>query len=131
MVSRFKRVFSVISRLLKRNGALLIFEMHPFAYFFENGFDSENPRFGALTPYFDKGPYHYENGLDYIGGEQYQSKNGYWFMHALSDIFSAVLRSGLAIEAFAEYNLEMANNAATKLMDKFPLSYMLTGRRVK
>ncbi len=123
--------FSVIGRVLKQNGTLLIFEMHPFAYFFENGFDFENPRLETLTPYFDKGPYHYESGLDYVGGEKYESKNGYWFMHTLSEIINAVIRSGLAIQAFEEFNLEMANNEATKLMDKFPLSYMLTGRRAK
>ena len=121
--------FSVISRVLKQNGTLLIFEMHPFAYFFENGFDPARPNLGALTPYFDKGPYHYESGLDYVGGEQYGSKEGYWFMHTLSDIVNAILHSGIAIQSFEEYNLEMANNADVKLMEKFPLSYMLTGRR--
>ncbi len=121
--------FSVIRRVLKQNGTLLVFEMHPFAYFFENGFESERPDFETLTPYFEKGPYHYENGLDYIGGERYETKDGYWFMHTLSDILNAMLRNGIALQSFEEYNLEMANNAATKLMDKFPLSYILTGGR--
>ncbi len=30
--------FSVISRLLKKDGKIIIFEIHPFKYFFENGF---------------------------------------------------------------------------------------------
>ena len=121
--------FSLISRVLKQNGTLLIFEMHPFAYFFENGFDPAHPDFDTLTPYFHKGPYHYENGLDYIGGERYKSKEGYWFMHPLSDIINSILRNGIEIQSFDEYNLEMANNADIKLMEKFPLSYILTGRR--
>jgi len=60
--------FSVVSRLLKKDGKILIFEIHPFAYFFENGFDLEQENFDDLTPYFNKGPYSYKDGLDYIGG---------------------------------------------------------------
>ncbi len=122
--------FYVISRVLKQNGTLLIFEMHPFAYFFENGFDPARADFETLTPYFQKGPYHYENGLDYIGGVRYEAKEGYWFMHTLSDIINAILHSGITIQSFEEYNLGMANNTAVKYMEKFPLSYILTGRKL-
>ena len=121
--------FSVVSRLLKKDGKILIFEMHPFAYFFENGFDSENPSFDKLTPYFEKGPYSYGAGLDYIGGVQYQAKECYWFMHKLSDIINAILKNGIAICEFEEYNLEMANNATTEIFDRFPLSYILLGEK--
>lgn len=37
--------FAVISRLLKKGGQLLIFEMHPIAYLFEVDFDAKKPRF--------------------------------------------------------------------------------------
>lgn len=121
--------FSVASRLLNKNGIILIFEMHPFAYFFENGFSPENPSFDALTPYFEKGPYNYKKGLDYVGDVQYKAKECYWFMHKLSDILSAVIQNGIVIQDFEEYNLEMANNSTTKIFDKFPLSYILTGKK--
>ena len=103
--------------------------MHPFAYYFENGFDTENPCIDALTPYFEKGPYNYQDGLDYVGGVRYEAKSCYWFMHKLSDILNAVIRNGIALREFEEYNLEMANNAAAQIFDKFPLSYILTGRK--
>lgn len=121
--------FSVISRLLKENGKILIFEMHPFAYFFENGFDHKKQNFDEMTSYFDKGPYNYKDGLDYVGEVKYESKKCYWFMHKISDILSAISRNKIEIQEFNEYNLEMANNNTLKFLDKFPLSYILIGKK--
>ncbi|MCL2687198.1 MAG: class I SAM-dependent methyltransferase [Methanobrevibacter sp.] len=121
--------FSVVERLLKKNGKLLIFEMHPFAYFFENGFDTEKQNFDDMTPYFNKGPYNYEDGLDYVGGVKYKSKECYWFMHKISDIITVLLKNNIKIGEFEEYNLEMANNDSIKFLDKFPLSYILVGKK--
>ncbi len=123
--------FSVVSRLLKKGGELLIFEMHPFAYFLENGFSFERQNWDQFPSYFEKGPYHYKDGLDYVGGVAYEAKECYWFMHKMSDIISAVFKSGIDIQTFEEYNLEMANNPSAKLMEKFPLSYLLTGQKKK
>ncbi len=122
--------FSVVSRLLKRGGRILIFEMHPFAYFFETGFTPDTPDFEQLTPYFKKGPYTYKDGLDYVGGVNYQGVQCSWFMHKMSDILNAIISNGMQIETFDEYNLEMANNPATRLFDKFPLSYILVAKKV-
>ena len=121
--------FSVVSRLLKENGEILIFEIHPFAYFFENDYSPENQNFDTMISYFNKGPYNYKNGLDYVGGIQYESKECYWFMHKMSDIINAVLQNGIGIYELNEYNLEMANNESIKLLDKFPLSYILIGKK--
>ena len=121
--------FSVVSRLLKKDGQILIFEMHPFAYFFENGFDFEKQNFDKLTSYFKKGPYNYADGMDYVGGVEYESKECFWFMHKMSDIISAMLQAGIEIQEFNEYNLEMANNANVKFLDRFPLSYILIGKK--
>ena len=121
--------FSVVSRLLKKGGKILIFEMHPFAYFFENGFDPEKENFDKMTPYFNKGPYSYEKGLDYIGLVEYESKKNYWFMHKISDILTAILQNDIEIQEFNEYNLEMANNESIKFLDNFPLSYILVGKK--
>ncbi len=123
--------FSVVGRLLKPGGKVLIFEMHPFAYFFETGFDAANPDFAALTPYFDKGPYNYKGGLDYVGGVEYEAAPCYWFMHKLSDILNAVTGNGMTVRSFDEYNLEMANNPQAQLLDKFPLSYILIAENYK
>jgi SAM-dependent methyltransferase len=121
--------FSVVIRLLKKDGKVLIFEMHPFAYFFENGFDPEKQNFDEMTSYFNKGPYNYENGLDYVGGVEYEAKKNYWFIHKTSDIISAILQNNIEIQEFNEYNLEMANNDSLKFLDNFPLSYILIGKK--
>jgi SAM-dependent methyltransferase len=121
--------FSVVSRLLKENGEILIFEMHPFAYFFENGYSPENQNFENMISYFDEGAHHYKTGLDYVGGVQYEPKECYWFMHKMSDIINAVLQNGIVIREFNEYNLEMANNDTIAHLDKFPLSYILIGKK--
>ena len=49
--------FSVVSRLLKKNGEILIFEMHPFAYFFENDYSPDNQNLDKMNSYFDTGPF--------------------------------------------------------------------------
>ncbi len=121
--------FSVVSRLLKENGEILIFEMHPFAYLFENGFEFEEHNFNDMTSYFEKGPYHYPDGLDYVGGTSYKAKECFWFMHKMSDVINAVLKSGMEITEFDEYNLEMANTLEGEMYDKLPLSYILIGRK--
>ena len=121
--------FSIVSRLLKQNGNVLVFEIHPFAYLFENGIDPEKRGFDPALSYFAQGPHGYEDGLDYVGGVQYEAKECFWFMHKMSDIIKAVLQNGIEIEGFEEYNLEMANNPELMTCGKFPLSYILTGKK--
>ncbi|MDR2039532.1 MAG: class I SAM-dependent methyltransferase [Bacteroidales bacterium] len=123
-----KKYFSIISRLLKQNGNLLIFEIHPFAYFFENGFNPEKQDLNSAVSYFEKGPYSYKDGMDYVGEVSYEAKECFWFMHKMSDILNAMLHNGIEINEFHEYNLEMASNQEAKY-DKFPLSYILTGKK--
>ena len=123
--------FSVVSRLLKDKGEILIFEMHPFAYFFENGHDAKDQSLENMTSYFDKGPYNYKDGIDYVGGVRYEAKECFWFLHKMSDIINAIIQSGIRIREFNEYNLEMANNDSIKHLDKFPLSYILIGEKRK
>ena len=127
--SDLNEYFSVVGRLLKQGGNVLIFEIHPFAYFFETGFDPEKQSLNDLPSYFEKGPSGYKDGLDYVGGVPYEAKECYWFMHTMSDIFTAVLNCGIEITAFDEYNLEMANTLTAEMYHKFPLSYILTGRK--
>lgn len=103
--------------------------MHPFAYFFENGFNPKNQNFNEMTSYFNKVPYNYEDGLDYVGGAKYKSKECFWFMHKLSDILNAILQNNIEIQEFDEYNLEMANNDSINFLDKFPLNYILIGKK--
>jgi len=109
--------FAVITRLLKNDGQILIFEIHPFAYIKD------------ASSYFDKGPYSYEEGLDYVGGVAYEAKECCWFMHRMSDILGALRRNRIEVLEFDEYGVEMANDPAFQGQDKLPLSYILTGKK--
>jgi SAM-dependent methyltransferase len=118
--------FKVISKLLKPAGKALIYEIHPFAYFFEPSNDSgEKPTLDNFLSYFENGPYSYKNGMDYVGQTNYQAKECCWYMHKFSDIVNALICNGLEIEKIDEYNMEMANNEGIKNMEKFPLSYIM------
>ncbi len=123
------KFFAVVSRLLKQDGNILIFGMHPFAYFFETGFSPEKLNFKDVISCFEKGPYHYKEGLDYVGGVSYESKECYWFMHRLSDVLMSILHSAIEMLEFDKYNSEMENNPETSTLEKFPPSYILTGKR--
>ncbi len=121
--------FNVLSRLLKKGGQILISEIHPFVYFFDNGFDFEKQNLDKLTSYFKKGPYNYATGIDYVGEEEYESDECFWFMHKISDIISAILQANIEIQEFDEYNLGNTDNKTLKLLDGFPRSYILIGKK--
>jgi len=108
----------------------LISEIHPFVYFFNNGFDFEKQNFDKLTSYFKKEPYNYATGIDYVGGVEYESDECFWFMHKISDIINAILQADIEIREFDEYNLGNAANETVKLLNGFPLSYIIIGRKI-
>ncbi len=121
--------FSVISRLLKKNGQIIIFEIHPFKYFFENGFQFEEQNFDKLTSYFETNANHYPKGLDYFGNVEYESSECFWFMHKMSDIIMAILHNGIEIEEFNEYKFDLDGTPNLQVDGKFPFSYLITGKK--
>jgi len=122
--------FSVVSRLLKKDGQIFISEIHPFFYIFDTGFDFKKQNFDDITSYFEKGPYNYASGIDYVGGVEYESSECFWFMHKISDIINAIINNGIEIQEFDEISLGNVDNEATKLFnDAFPRSYILIGKK--
>ena len=120
--------FKAVSKLLKKDGQILISEMHPFVYFFENGFDFKKQNFDKLTSYFNKAPYDYKTGLDYIGGTEYESIECFWFMHKISDIISSLIKNEIEIQSFDEYDIGNTSYETQELSGKFPLSYIIIGK---
>lgn len=121
--------FGVISRLLKKDGEILIFEIHPFKYFFENGFRFKEQNYDKLVSYFETKPNNYPTGLDYIGNVEYNSCECFWFMHKMSDIITAILHNGLEIQDFDEYQNDMDGTPDPTVSGKFPFSYLMTARK--
>jgi SAM-dependent methyltransferase len=124
--------FKIVAKLLKPNGKILIHEIHPFAYFFDTANDlGEDTTLDNFISYFEKGPYSYKNGLDYVGQIKYEAKECCWYMHKMSDIINAIICNGLEIEKIEEYNTEIANDERMKNIEKFPLSYMINCRKTR
>jgi 2-polyprenyl-3-methyl-5-hydroxy-6-metoxy-1,4-benzoquinol methylase len=121
--------FKAVSKLLKKDGQIFISEMHPFVYFFENDFDFKKQNFDKLPSYFSVEPYNYETGIDYIGGTEYESTECFWFMHKISDIITALIKNGIDIQSFDEYDIGNTSYETEELLGKFPLSYIIIGEK--
>jgi SAM-dependent methyltransferase len=117
--------FKIISKLLKPNGKVLIYEIHPFAYFFEPANDlGKEPTLDEFLSYFEKRPYSCKNGMDYVGEKIYEAKECCWYMHKISDITNTLFvprcngcepllspsRSGVRGNTGATVQLDRVNN---------------------
>jgi SAM-dependent methyltransferase len=126
--------FKIISKLLKQDGIILVYEMHPFAYFFQPSNDlNEVPTLDNFLSYFEKGLLSNKSGLDYIGGEKYEAKECFSYMHKFSDIINSIVNNCIGIEKIEEYNfgcgMELMNGVNEDIVKKFPLSYILIGKK--
>jgi len=125
--------FEKISSLLKKDGAVFIYEIHPFSEMIaEDGRDDSIDRLKIIEPYFKDEPYEDNDGLDYEGKEKYESKTMYWFVHAMSDIIMAMRKNEITIDFFKEYEKDIsASHKKNEVLDAhIPLSYILIGKRV-
>jgi SAM-dependent methyltransferase len=121
--------FDVVARLLRPGGALLIYEEHPIMNMFEPG--TADP-LKPVNSYFKAEPFEDTGAIVYDGTQDLPGETQYWFVHKLSDIMTACLERGLAIEHFREYphninadEFEIYNGQAAQL----PLSYLLVARK--
>lgn len=121
--------FGVVARILKPNGKVFIYEMHPVAEMFECC-DEKDPLLVRYS-YFQDKPFVAEDGLDYYGMTSYESSPSYSFTHKLSDILNGLLKNGFVIEAFDEYSHDISNlfKPIEELEIKIPLSYTLIAQR--
>lgn len=99
--------FASVEALLKPGGALFIYEHHPIVEMFEPG-AAEDPVEWELS-YFLDAPYVDDSGLDYYGGETYDATPNVSFIHKLSDIFMAGIKTGLVVEHFEELPKHISN----------------------
>jgi SAM-dependent methyltransferase len=121
--------FAVVARLLKPGGQALIFEMHPFAYFFERIDGGKKPiTLDDFPSSFEPGPFTYARGMDYVSGKEYDAKECRWFLHQFSGIITALSWNGLAIESMHEYEFELAENKLLAGRKNLPLSYIIQVR---
>lgn len=127
-------VISTMNMLLRELLQSVLFdklwrEIHSFKYFFENGFRFEEQNFDKLISYFEIGANHYSEGLDYFGHVKYESTEGFWFMHKMSEIIVAIRHNGIEIEEFEEYPFDLDGDFDQGTEGKFPFSYLITAKK--
>lgn len=124
------QLFSVVGRCLKPGGNLLIHDFHPFMNMLplpgEEGYDPEHLN-RVCYSYFRKEPWIENSGISYITPE-YHSKTFTSFTHTLSDIFNALIESGIVIKKFQEFDYDVST---TDVYDGkgLPLSFILVGEK--
>ena len=102
-----KQFFEVIQGLLKPGGQLVMEDMHPVLFMYD-----ENPETGQSsihTSYFGKEIWEETTGLDYYGHENYDAKPNYSFMHRLDEILMAGIDNGLKLLSFKELDYDISN----------------------
>ena len=118
--------FGVVSRLLRTDGQLFIYEMHPILNMFEG--DKE---LTVEASYFQAEPFVDGEGPDYLDPTQIVKSVSYWFPHKLSDVIGGCLKHRLNLTHFDEYghDISAVYAAFEQLAKKPPLSYSLLARK--
>ena len=102
-----KTFFEVVRGLLKAGGQLVMEEMHPVLFMYE-----EDPGGGASMPrysYFSGEVWEETSGLDYYSHETYDSAPNYSFMHRLDEILMAASGCDLQLSRFVELDCDISN----------------------
>ncbi|MCP4471586.1 MAG: class I SAM-dependent methyltransferase [Gammaproteobacteria bacterium] len=102
-----KVFFEVVRGLLKPGGQLVMEEMHPVLFMYE-----ENAETGVSSvqySYFGKHIWEETDGLDYYGHEVYDGLPNYSFMYRLDEILMAGIDAGLGLQRFTELDYDISN----------------------
>jgi SAM-dependent methyltransferase len=123
--------FAVAARLLRPAGHIFTYEMHPILDLFGDGPEHMTDPLRISYSYFQTEPFAETGGLDYLGQTSYHGPTSYWFHHKMSDVITALLRNGIAIRAFDEYDHDISTvfKHLESLPEKPPLSYILVGQK--
>lgn len=93
----------VVAALLRPGGRLLLAEFHPFSWVF--GADREGERFEVIDDYFGEAPLHDDASGSYADLDADTSNNRtVEHQHPLGSILGSLLRRGLVLEAYDEYD---------------------------
>ena len=92
--------FRIVSGLLVSGGKLVIYETHPFLEMFDpTGATPHEPAFS----YFQSQPRVVTEMITYDGLKHGRGETGYWFIHPLGDIVTAITRGGLQLMQLKEF----------------------------
>lgn len=119
------KFFGIITQLLKQDGQLFVYEMHPILNMYSPDKGTE-----TLRSYFATEPSYEENEPDYLDPSKVVTAGSYWFQHKMSDIISACINHRLMITHFEEYghDITAAYAAFESVKNKPPLCFSLLAR---
>jgi ubiquinone/menaquinone biosynthesis C-methylase UbiE len=121
--------FAVVARLLKPQGHLMIYEMHPFLNMLDAPSETDNPLQISLS-YFNQAAQADTTSLDYYERTPYEALPKYWFAHSLASLLTALIANQIAISAFDEYAHDISELfKPLEQYQKIPLSYILVGEK--
>ena len=118
-----KRYLEIYHRLLKKDGILFIYEIHPLTTIYPHssrGMDKVD----FETSYFTKDVLISTDSLDYYGNCEYQSPPKYNFQYPISDVIQTLLDLDFSLKEFKEYPHDVGGSHVY-LEDIIPLSYHL------
>ncbi|WP_438350665.1 class I SAM-dependent methyltransferase [Paenibacillus sp. FA6] len=115
--------FQKVYNLLRENGIVFIYEMHPIIDIFDENVKEIKYSYFKDTPVIDN------TSLDYVGEVDYKSKTKYWFPHTMSNIIQGLIKQGINIEWFEELSKDISCVSGHLESEEIhlPLSYLLVG----
>ena len=92
-----ERWAGVVDHFLAPGGQFVFLDFHPMVWMYED----DRTRFDYS--YFNRGPISDESSQSYTGDEKAKTRQTGW-NHSLGEVIGALLRRGLVLEAFEEYD---------------------------
>jgi SAM-dependent methyltransferase len=120
--------FQILSKLLRPNGQIFIYEQHPIL-----GMFNPEPPHQIDASYFHKEPFKDEIVPEYIDKSGQAKATSYWFPYTISDIFNSCLKNNLQLTHFEEYSKDVSDTykGIENEKIKFPMSFTLIAKRTQ
>lgn len=122
------KYFELYRRLLKANGRIFIYEMHPLTMVFPYTF-KPNSEIVVDTGYFTKDVLISDYSLDYYGRVEYKSPPQYNFQHTMAEIIQTLIDLKFSLTEFEEFPHDIGGGHEY-LHGKIPLSYKLSAIKI-
>ena len=128
-----KIFFENCASLIKPEGHIFIFDSHPITNMIgfegEEGYNEKYP-LNPINSYFKDDPWIETDGIDYIGGTEYESKPMASFAYKMEDIINNLISAGIEIREIKEYADDIATvYGHVKDFKIYPLCFSLIGRK--
>jgi SAM-dependent methyltransferase len=125
------RFFGVVGRCMKEGAMLFINEQHPVCGMLslpgEDNYNAEHPT-ELVNSYFEK-EWRDNSGASYLTGKERISEMFISYSHPFGEIFSALLKNGLAIREFREFDYDISDSFGQLDHKGIPLSYILVAEK--